>query len=290
MARQVDVQNSVKPPAVEVPGAEADATSGRARFASRGAIPPVAINAGKGAPTASDRAFGGVTEITAALDTTSPTVATTADGTVTDAGALGKVATSFATTGARVDLAQPAEAVVTAVDANANRSITVSATVPLSQIHANDITPEQIAQITNVTLFTGLEGTVSYRLVGDAIELTLAGISNVKEFNGTFFKLWLASGLSIALNVRAPSFHTDISEWERAGVRLQIAQEQQQIAQLREMEATASPSAAASEAGYLASDEQRLAKDQQTLASMAGAKYVMLDTQGAEIKTPAAPR
>jgi hypothetical protein len=193
-----------------------------------------------------------------------------------DGGILGPVTSESASTGAFVTLATPAEAIVTSVEGGRPR-FSVAIAVPLADIHANNFTQDQLAAIANVTVMTGPGGTASYKLAGGILQITLAGAPSTNALNATTFKLWLAAGLSVALNVQVSRFHTDITEWTRAGDRSQIAQDQSSIQQLQQM-------SAATSAEYLPGAQQNLAKDQQALANVQGPQYVMLDANGTPIK------
>jgi hypothetical protein len=193
-----------------------------------------------------------------------------------DGGILGPVTSESATTGANVTLATPAEAIVTSVEGGRPR-FSVAIAVPLADIHANNFTQDQLAAIANVTVMSGPGGTASYKLAGGILQITLAGAMSTNALNATTFKLWLAAGLSVALNVQVSRFHTDITEWTRAGDRSQIAQDQSSIQQLQQM-------SAATSAEYLPGAQQNLAKDQQALAGVQSPQYVTLDANGMPIK------
>ncbi len=222
---------------------------------------------------------------------------TIGDGTVVDGGSLGPVITASATAKAEVDLPS-VEAAVTSV-ANMEQQLTISPSIPLSAIHAGQLLPADIAQITNVTAISGVGGAVSYQIVDGVLQLALSGVSSVKALTGTTFKLWLASGQSIALTVKAAMFHLETGVMDRGGTAAEIANEQQAITSERADEANAQkaelaaghtidPREQASYDSEIANAQAWLDRDNQELANEQGKRYINLDANGSPIK-PAAP-
>jgi len=221
---------------------------------------------------------------------------TISDGTVVDGGSLGPVISASATAKAEVDLPS-VEAAVTSV-ANMQQQLTISPAIPLAAIHAGQMLPADIAQITNVTMIGSVGGTVSYQVVNGVLQLALSGVSSVKALEATTFKLWLAYGQSIALTVKATMFHLETGVLDRGGTSAEIANEQQVIASERADEANAQKSALAAghainpsdQAWYdshIASSQAWLDRDNQELAGEQGKRYVNLDANGSPINTAA---
>ncbi len=114
------------------------------------------------------------------------------DGVVQDGGMLGaSVTVGAATASAHVTLDHPAEAAMTSVSADWRPVFSISARVPLAQIQASGISPDQVAQITKVSLMAGPAAAVSYHIDGDALVLGLAGAASPNQLNTTLFKLYL---------------------------------------------------------------------------------------------------
>ncbi len=211
------------------------------------------------------------------------------DGVAQDGGALGaSVIVGAANASSHVTLDHPAEAAVTSVGADGRPVFSISARVPFAQIQDSStasagITPAQLAQITNVSLMAGPGGAVSYHIDGSAVVLGLSGAMSANQLNATLFKFYLASGLTVAVQVHATAFHTETSEWTRAGDRDSIAQEQREIAIGQASLAAGDGSSAA----FVATEQTRLAGDQAKAAADAAPTYVMLDENGVPVAAPA---
>ena len=225
------------------------------------------------------------------ISTLSPTIA---DGTTLDGGALGTVVTSSATAKAEVDLGT-VNATVTSAAAG-QEQLMISAPIPLSSIHAGAMLPDEIAQITNVTKMNGIGGTVGWTVAGGILQLTLSGVQRTQALETTLFKLWLASGETIALQVKASTFHVDVSEMDRQEARDAIANEQKAVATEQSEKSTmaqqllgAGKSTAPADASFdseIASSESWLAKDQAALATAQTPRFVDVDASGNPIKQP----
>ena len=159
------------------------------------------------------------------------------DGKVVDGGALGPVTTASATEKAEVTLPS-VDAAVTSVE-NMKPILTISPAIPLSAIHAGQMPPEEIAQITNVTMIAGIAGVVSFQIAAGVLQLTLAQVPGVTALKTTMFKLWLASGETIALSVKTSMFHLETGVMDRAGTSAEIANEQEVMGEFRAEEAAA---------------------------------------------------
>lgn len=261
----------------------ADAQAPSTGFRSTGPLPPVATGptgaaqAASPSPSPSDRAFG-------ASSDPGPTAI--------DGGELGQSAlVDSAVARAHVELAQPAEAVVTSVDSSMTPTFAVTATVPLAQIQPAGVPASRLAQLTDVHRSVGPGGgTVTHQIVGDAVQITLSGIAMPALMNLTQFKLFYASGDTVMLDVHASAFHVDNSEYERADLRDQIAGDQRYEDQLRG--ADNAPGSATPAAGdpQIAEVQQRIVAAQAKLAALQGPSYVTLDEHGFPLATPKAPR
>ncbi len=230
----------------------------------------------------------------------SPTAAVPApmvDGTVVDGGELGKIVSSSATTGADVTVAR-AEAVVTAVQAG-NALLKITAAIPLSDIHANDVTPEMLSQITNVTLVGGLGGTLGYQVSGGILQLTLTGVTSVKALKLGRYKLWLDGGTTVLLKITSGAFRLEDSELNRVETRQEIAGEQQssdmyqsQLAKMQKQPGTNGTMATQVQndaMGYtqdIAREQTLIAAAEKKLAAEQAPDYVMLDSDGMPARGP----
>jgi hypothetical protein len=140
-----------------------------------------------------------------------------------------------------ITVTQPAESAVTSVINNHplfRTTVTVPFALMWEQLKSlGTVSEAELRQVVSVEAIGATKDPVGFTIAGDALSLTASGLDAAQQSNAISYWLMLSSNKSICLSATAGSFHTDVSEWNRAGLRMQIAQLQDEVKQYSALQA-----------------------------------------------------